>query len=233
MSTTWQGIDPILKYVFIIKEKEKQGLIDDKNKIILKPEYDAILFSNGIFTLLKDRKFGTYNPVTKKLLKPTFETNLVNYNQEWIIGRKDNKLALINPEQTSKPTFEFEEINYWTDSTAQVKVNGKKGLYAIFNKEIILDNIGSFQIIDGSKTERLAIFSQNNLYGVIGSLSGIILKPEFEELTFLPVNNTVIFIGMKSTSGKEVEITYLNRDGKSIKKLKTDIDTGYSILCDN
>ena len=231
-TTTWQGVEPILKNIFLIKEKGKQGLIDDKNKILLNPEYDALLYTNGVFTLLKDRKFGTYNPTTKKLLKPAFESNLIKYNQEWTIGRKENKLAFINPE-TKNPVFEFDEINFWTDSVALVKVNGKKALYSIFNKKIIMDNIGTFQIVNEFNNRRFAILSQGNLLGVIGGESETILKPEFEELTFQRVNDTLVFIAMKPLPGKEVEIFYFDRDGKTIKKLKTDIDTGYDIICDN
>jgi hypothetical protein len=96
-----------------------------------------------------------------------------------------------------------------------------------------MDNIGTFQVINESNPEHIAILSQDNLYGAIGTKAGTILKPEYEELTFQHINNTLIFIGMKPLPNKEVEIFYINLQGKIIRKIKTDIDTGYSILCDN
>lgn len=234
LTTTWASIEPLLENTFLIKEKEKYGLMDEKNRMLLQPEFDGIILSEKNFTLLKNRKFGIYNQNKKQLLKPILDANPVSYNAQWAIGRKENRVGFINLENLArKITFEFDEVTYWTDSIAIVKKDRQTSLYSFHNNKIILSNLGAIHTIMEAANEKMAIFSKTGLTGVMGSLTGIILNPEFHELTFTRINSELIFIGMKKLRDTESEIYYMNSTGKLLRKTITDLETAYSILCEN
>jgi hypothetical protein len=234
LTTTWSFIDPVVRNIFLIKEKEKLGLMDDKNRMLLQPEFDAILYSQKNFTLLKNRQFGIYNANTKQLLKPTLDSNPAPYSSQFSIGRKGNKAGFISLNNLNKKIdFNFDEITYWTDSLALVKRNNRTSIYSIFNKKTILDSLSSIKIISNSNLDQLAIFSKKGLTGLIDRLNGIIIKPEFDELTFQQVDGELLFIGMKKLGETESEIYYLDSSGKALRRTKTSLDMAYSILCDN
>jgi len=229
----YRDIEPILKNIFLIREKGKQGLLNEKGQLILKPEYDAILYSNGVFSLLKDKKFGSYNPANKKLIKPSFDSNLITYGKDWIIAKKENKLAFLKPDGLKQSDLEFNEINFWNDSIALVTQNGKGALYSILERKKKMENITEFKIIASESQEQLAIFRWNNFYGLMGNVNGIIYKPEFEELTAQLVNDKWIFLGIKAGKGAVVDVRYFTSSGKVIRSQFLEKEISFSLLCDN
>ncbi len=226
-------IKPVSATLFIFKDKGKEGLLNEKGKVILKAEYDALLFSNAFFSLLKDRQFGSYHPVTKKLIKPSFESNLKMYGQEWILARKNNKFGFLKPDGTIQTEFDFDEIDFWSDSVALVTIEGKLSLYAIARKKIIMQNMTWFEVIESVGHERLALFKQNDRYGVIRSASGVIIKPEFEEITHQMANGTLILTGIKPEVDDLVSVVQFLSSGKVIKSQVLSRPVGLSILCNN
>jgi hypothetical protein len=232
-TSLFREIEPVVRNVFIVKENGRQGLMNDKGEILLKPEYDAILFNNGIFSLLKNKRFGSYNALTKKLIKPTFESNLKLYSDKWITGKKGNKLAFLKSDGTNKTKFDYDEIGYWSDSVALVVKEGKRNLYAIPRGKVILNNLGAFEVLNEPGKERLAIFRENELYGLIGSTSGLILRPEFEEITYQTLEGEIVLIGIKPAEGENAELLYMHVDGKIIRKQILGKEIAFNIMCDN
>jgi outer membrane protein assembly factor BamD (BamD/ComL family) len=232
-TTTLSEVEPILKNVFKFTEKGKVGLINEKGQTILKAEYNIILYSNGTFSLLKDKKFGNFNPTTKKLIKPTFDSNLRLYNEDWIIGRRENKLGFLKPDGIGKPSFEFDEIDYWNDTLALVKQNGKRAIRSIKNRRNVIQNITSLEFIESTGPERLALYAENKIYGLIGTASGIIIPPQFEEVTYQTLNGVIVLIGMKSINDTDAELTYVLTNGQVIRKQILNKEIAYDLLCDN
>ena len=76
-----------------------------------------------LHSLLKDKKFGWYDARTKILIKPTFDRNVKMYHRGLWIAFKDKGYGFIPSDGKPKGNFEWEEIQYWTDSVAWVKKN--------------------------------------------------------------------------------------------------------------
>ncbi len=232
-TSSFTGVWPVLKNVFRFIEKGKHGLINEKGQVILKPEYDNILFSNGSFALLRDRQFGNYNQNTKKLIKPVFDSNLRTYGHDWIIGSKEKKLGFIRSDEAARTNFLFDEIEYWSDTLALVTQNGKRALYSIPQNKNRIENITYFHVIEEDKPQRLAIFTQGNLSGLIGNSSGVIVKPEFEELAYQTVNNKFVFIGIKPAKPGTMQVTYFQATGKIVRSQVLPKEIAYSLICND
>jgi tetratricopeptide (TPR) repeat protein len=210
-------IEPIQKNIFLITDRGKHGLLNEKGKTILKPNYDAILFSSGIFSLLKGKKFGSYNPATKKLIEPSFDSNLKPYGPNWTIARKEGKLAILKSNGQKQTDFEFDDLEFWSDTVALVVQNGKRSLYSIPRKKNYVENISALQVLEADSPEHLAIFKQNGFYGVMGNSSGIVVNPEFEEISHRVVNGSLIFIAAKPVDGATLHVTYFQSNGKPMR----------------
>jgi WG containing repeat len=231
-STPYSDVQPVVNNFFLIKDKGKQGLINEKGKIILKPEYDAIVYANGLFSLLKSKKFGSYVPSSKKLIAPNFDSNLLPYSKGWIIARKENKLAFLKGDGTNHTAFDFDEIEYWSDTVALTKKAGKRSLYSIKRMKVEMDNIAKIQPLPTDRKEPIAIIRQNNRYGLIGNASGILIKPEYEELNYQLVNSVLIFIGIKPEIDGRVEFVHLHSSGQVIKRETLSSKLAYQLICD-
>lgn len=231
-TTPFSDVQPILSNFFLIKDKGKQGLINEKGKILLKPEYDAILYGNGMFALLKNKKFGGYVLNSKKMISPTFDSNLLPYGKSWIMARKDKKLAFLKSDGAPHTAFEFDKIEYWSDSIAFVSTGGKRALYSIKKKKMAMENISRIQLLSSDRKEEIAIINQNSLYGMIGNTTGILINPEFEELTYQLVNSNLILIGIKPELDGKVEMVYLHSSGRVIKRETLPSKLAYEIVCD-
>ncbi len=223
--------EPILKNFFLYESAGKQGLLDDKGKVILKPEYDAILYNNGIFSLLKNKQFGSYLPRSKKLIKPGFDSNLRSFGNNWLITRKKEKWGFLNVEGKPHTLFEFDEIEFWNDSLAIVKKGGKQLLFSIPRKKVKVDVISSLEKI-GVDPEQLGIFRQQGFYGLLAPDGEVRMPAEYEELTWQELNGTLLFIGLKLADQDKRHVVYFSSSGKVINSFLTSKEAAYMLLCD-
>lgn len=223
--------EPILKNFFLYESAGKQGLLDGKGKIIMSAEYDAILYNNGIFSLLKNKQFGSYHPQSKKLIKPTFDSNLRSFGNNWLITRKKEKWGFLNLEGKTHTLFEFDEIEFWNDSLAIVKKAGKQWMYSIPRKKVKVDELSSLEKI-GSNTEQLGIFRQQGSYGLLSSDGEVLMPAKFEELTWQEVNGTLLFIGLKPAEQEMRQVIYFTSSGKVVHRIITTKEAAYMLLCD-
>jgi TolA-binding protein len=223
--------EPILKNYFLFQEKGKQGLLDEKGKIVLKAEYDGVLYTNGIFNLLKNKQFGSFHPGTKKLIKPTFDSNLLSYNDQWLTARKKNQWGFLQLDGKSHTDFRFDEIEFWNDSLAFVKVAGKQSLYSITRKKSVLENISSLEKVE-SENGKVAIVRAQGFYGILNAYGTIILPTQYEEIAWQELNDIILFIALKPVDSDKCQVLYFSSAGKVLNSMITSKEAAFKLLCE-
>jgi len=73
--------------IFLVSVGNKKGLVTEAGKVILPPEYAAIVSAGpGIVSLLKDKKFGMYHLKNRKLLKPVYDRNVIPISSDLLVA---------------------------------------------------------------------------------------------------------------------------------------------------
>lgn len=205
---------------FTFTQKQKRGLLSLNGKVVLKPEFDAIgTVTQNIVATLKDKKFGLIDLARKKEIKPEYEKNIMSYNQQYLIAVKNNLAALIGWDNKPITPFEFEEINFWNDSTALVKRNFYWMLYNFIDKRMVVDKIRSFKIVSDSPKEKIMIVQQENKYGVLSNTRGMIVPATFSDIVNVGSATQPLYFTEKHVEEAAVFVViYYDKDGVQLRK---------------
>lgn len=225
--------EPILHHIFLFESKGKKGLLDNKGKTILPASYDAILYNNGSFTLLKENLFGAFNPTTKKIIKPTYESNLRAVGNNIYIALKKSKWGFLSGDGKPLTNFEYDEVQPWTDSIALVSKAGTQALLGIVSTSLVMDSIQSLHKLETPEDTFLSIFERSGKFGLINKSGKVIMPATHEELIPWVVNNKTILIGLTHLNDDQSQVTFYSRIGKPFNTFRASTALAYKFLCED
>lgn len=219
--------------LFIVSRKEKKGLVTDDGKPVLPIEYDAIgSASNGTVSLLRAMKFGMFDIVRKKLIKPLYAKNLQPYNDQALVAYREGHYGFIGWDNNPLGDFEFKEINVWNDSVALVKKEGHWMLYNIAMHTVVLDNIKGYELIRDTPAEKLAIVRQDNRYGVFHSQRGTVIPITYSDIVNVGSAEIPMYFTEKHVEEASLFVViYYSHDGQLIRKEVYDQEAYEKIYC--
>jgi outer membrane protein assembly factor BamD (BamD/ComL family) len=219
--------------LFIVTKRDKKGLVSQKGTIILAPAYDAIgTVQEGKVSLLKSMKFGLFDCMNKKLISPSYEKNLSPYNSRTIAAYKDGLYGFIDWNNKPLSKFEFNEIQYWNDTTALVKKNSQWMLYEIRNRTILAGEIKDVRFIRNKPGDKLAIIYQGTNHGVIHSQEGTIIPVSFTDIVNVGSDEKPMYFTEKHVQEAAIFVViYYNHFGHMLRKEVYDQEDYDKIFC--
>ena len=183
---------------------------------------------------MKEKKFGWYDVKTKVLIKPLFDRNIKTYNQTSRIAFREKGYAFVGPDGKQLGNFEWEEIQYWNDSTAWMKKNFQWILLEISTHKTKLDRIRNFTVIKDSPTEKIFIVRQDNAFGVISSKHGVIVPILYSDVVNLGSKEVPLYFTERNIEEAGISVViYFDRFGKIVRKQAMDTEEFEKIYCDN
>jgi hypothetical protein len=219
--------------LFIISKKDKKGLVSKEGKVLLPPEYDAIANAGtGIVSILKNKKFGIYNVGKDKLIKPLFDKNPAVYANDILTVYKEGFAGFITWDNKPLSKFEFQQIQFWSDSIALVKRNNIWQLLNLNSKKIVEDNIRKINIIRDTPLEKIAIIQQGNNYGVISSARSIIIPVTYSDIVNLGSQDEPLYFTEKHVTEASIFVViYYDESGKMLLRQVYEEDEYERIYC--
>jgi hypothetical protein len=219
--------------LFLVVKKEKRGLVNSEAKIVLPLEYDAIgAVAGHVALILKSMKFGAYHTLTRKLIKPQFEKNLVVYNARLLIAYQKGAYGFVDWDVKPQTKFEFDEIKYWNDSTCLVRKNFNWMVYDLIAKKSIEGSIKKLDYILDGEDEKLAIVKQENNYGVISSTRGFVIPPTFNNVINIGNLDEPLYFTEKHVEEASIYVViYYDKTGKMIYRQVYEEQDYENILC--
>lgn len=219
--------------LFLVEQRGKAGMVGLDGKMVLPIEYDAIVKSSDQFvSLLKNKRFGIFDLKSKSLIKTTFERNLRFYNESVLIAYKDGRYGLIGLDSKPISGFDFDEVNFWTDSVAMVKSNFRWKVLNFYDAKVIEDHLKDYRLIKNSKEEKIAIIHKENEYGVLSSTKGIIIPATFTDVVNLGTDERPLYFTEKQVEEADIFVViYYDSDGKLIRREIYESDEYDRIYC--
>lgn len=228
-------IEAVSPDIFLITKLNKKGLVTEDGEVMVPMEYDAIVaVETSSFSLLKEKKFGWYDAKTKQLIKPAFDRNIKSYSDHFRLGFKDKGYAFILPDGKPWGPFDWEEIQYWNDSSAWVKKNFQWMLIGIHSQKVKLDRIRSFSAIKDSPTEKIYAVRQDNAYGVVSSRVGTVIPIQYSDIINLGNKEVPLYFTERHIEEAGISVVvYYDQHGKIIRKQAMETEDFEKISCDN
>jgi hypothetical protein len=219
--------------LFIVEKGGKKGLISIEGKLVLPISYDAIgTTDNGIVSVLKSMKFGLFDGIKKKLIKPEYDKNLSLYNANVISAYKNGFYGLITWDNKPLSKFEFNEIQYWNDSAAFVKQGSQWMIYEITTRNVLLDRIKKISVIADKPDKKLVIVQQGGNYGVLDSRKGTILPISFNDLKNVGSTDEPMYFTEKYVEEASIFVViYYDDEGRMLRKEVYEHDEYEKIYC--
>ena len=234
ISDNFDEINPIGKEYLVTTLKGKKGLINKNGEELLKPKYDAVAnYSNGYISFLQGKKFGLINSELKVKVPAEYDRNIVPYNEQLLVAEKDGKQGFVQNDGKEISNFEFEDVRFWQDSTALVKVNYLWRYYNIFDKSLNEGGYKSYQYQLNSSEEIVIIARGDKGYGVFSNTRGEVIAPTFNDLINVgPTTDPIYFTEKHVEEAEFYVVIYYNKDGQIIRKQAFDSDEYMLIYCE-
>lgn len=218
---------------FIVTKKDKKGLASADGKLLLPQEFDAIgTIQDDNVSILKSGRFGIYNCRKKKLIKPEYTKNLSPYTPDILLAYKDGAWGFVKWDNKPVSRFEFADVKYWTDSVALVKIRSTWQLFNIYTGEIELDKIRKYTVIRDTPDEKLYIIQQENRFGVISSIRGVVIPISFSDIVNVGSAEEPLYFTEKHVEEASLFVViYYSAEGKFIRKEVYEQDDYERIYC--
>lgn len=218
---------------FIISQKGKKGLINAEGKLLLPFEFDGIgSITNNVISLLKNKKFGVYHVVSKKLIKPEYEKNLVVYNARVITAFQKGLYGFITWENKPVSRFEFTEVQHWNDTVALVSKNKTYMLYDVLTTKTQENPFLNVKFIRNSADDKLAIVKEEQGTGVIGTGRGFVIAPTFSHIVNVGSAEEPLFLTEKHVEEASIFVViYYDKDGNLLHRYVYEEEDYEKIYC--
>jgi hypothetical protein len=212
----------VMPEVAVVRKEKKFGMMEIRQKIVLKAEYDAIEFLQLLkesdkakaktFLLIKTKingKWGIINLTTQKTYAHDFE-QIEPFTDGLSLVKKDGKFGYIDLEEDMKIDNDYDFATSFVNKVAMVGKKNRFGLISTNDKVIIPIEYDEIKLLFPTETEDKFLASlykvrKGKFYGILNQLGQVVVPTEYESLEFKKGNYEGI--GIKNGVSEEVTMT--------------------------
>lgn len=233
-TSEFEDIEHLSQSYFLFTRNKKKGILGGDGKPVLPAQYDIIvLTATGFVSLYKDKRFGLFDLNGGKLIKPVYERNLLPYSAEYFIAFKEGSYGLITRNEKPATNFEFDEIRFWTDTSALVRKNFYWSVYSLTSGKALVDRIRSYEVMTNT-IETIVKIQRENYYGVMGTQRGLIIPPNFTEIINVGSDEKPLYFTEKRVEEAEIYVViYYDHTGKFLRKQVYENEEYERIYCED
>lgn len=219
--------------LIVLQLNGKKGVINSKGKQIIPNKMDAIAnYQGGTFSVLSNSKFGVSSK-NGKLIPPTYNRSLKVYDDNYFIAYKNNHYGLINDKNEPVTEMRFDEIQYWNDSAALVKINFLWKVYHLASKKFIHENIIELQPIKEADNESIYKILIDNQYGILSTKRGMIVPASYNDIINIGTKENPLYMAERNIEEADFYVTiYYNEQGEIIYKQAYESVDYQKMLCE-
>ena len=228
----YTDIVPVSRQWFMVRLRNKWGLVKTGGKELLQADYDAIIFQNGWFSLLRDGRFGGYNPSRNLFLKTMYDANLVVFSEDLMLARKSGRWGFIKPTAKSDKGSEFlyQEVKPLSDSLVLVRQAADWTLMRVYEKTAVQESIQSWT---SAGRPGDILFRAKNLYGVLRPDGESLIAPRYSEIDWITDDQQTLYIAFMPPQSGKISVEYINELGITVRRTEVNEDQLDLLLCED
>lgn len=231
---SYDGIQHAGGSYFIVNKREKKGVVASDGKLLLPIVYDAIGDVNGDrIPLLRAMNFGMYSIATGKEIRPSYQKNIIPYNNELLIAWRKGKSGVIDFNNRVRIPFRYDDFRYWNDTTALAR-DGEVWKIVDLKKGVMQgEPFREFEIVNESNDEIIMIARRGTDYGVLSSTRGVVIPIEYTEIINVGTPESPLFFAEKHLREADVSLViYYDAKGNAVRRQTLGPEEFDQIVCE-
>ncbi len=199
-------------------QKRNAALADSTGHYLLNFVYDGIGSNDrGYVSVLDKGKVGVINPAKQINIPPAYEKLLEPYSDTVLIATKDRYKGFINNKNEVLTAFEFDEVKYFNDSIALVRIDNEWLLENIKNEDILYDRIEDFEIIDVGNEDKTLFITTSTGKGIYSESLGQVIEPTYTSIRILGTKIDPIYFAVKLVAEANIYVViYYDKKGNKL-----------------
>ncbi len=201
--TTNKPVTSLNKFILIVNENGKYGLLNEYGDVIIYPKYNRIKMVGNFFALSQN---GVELLVSKQgnviiNAKKGYQT-FKSYNERFLLAKKGNKWGFIDEKGRLRISNRYDSAKAYKEGFAAIMLRGKWGFIDKFENLIVQPYYSTVSDFE----KKRAIVQLDGKYGLIDATGKEILKPTWKHIAKLAtgnyrVINTANQIGLLNSQG--------------------------------
>lgn len=228
-------VNTLMPGYFETSYRGRKGIIDTLGRFALETKYHAVgAVTDKLAMIISDGKFGLIDLPKKRTIGASYDERLKVYNEKFLVAVQGGKKGLISAENARKQlNFDYDEIQFWTDTLALARRAGTWRLVDIYTGKVKDDQIASFKLIGKAEGNLMMIYLTGTGWGIMDSKRGTILKPVYNDIVNLgTVERPVYFTEQHLPNAEFYVVTYTDAQGNVIRSQAFRSDEYSKIYCD-
>lgn len=199
-------------------QKRNAALADSTGHYLLNFVYDGIGSNDGGYVSTLDKgKFGVISPAKKVNIAPEYEKLLEPYSDTVMVAVKDRYKGFITTKNKVLTAFEFDEVKFFNDSIALVRIADEWMLENIRNEEILYERIKDFEIIDVGKEDKTLFINTESGQGIYSETLGQVIEPTYTYIRILGTQKDPIYFAVKLVAEANIYVViYYDKKGNKL-----------------
>lgn len=199
-------------------QKKNAALADSTGHYLLNFVYDGIGSNVGGYVSTLDKgKFGVINPAKQINIAPEYEKLLEAYTDTVLVAVKDKYKGFVNAKNKALTAFEFDEVKYFNDSIALVRIDEEWLLENIKNEDILYERITDFEIIEVGEEDKTLFITTETGQGIYSESMGQIIEPTYTYIKVLGTPKDPIYFAVKLVAEANIYVViYYDKKGNKL-----------------
>jgi hypothetical protein len=231
---TYDGIQHAGGDYFIVNRREKKGVVSRDGKPLLPVVYDAIGDVDGDrIPLLRNMNFGMYSIATGREIRPSYEKNIIPYNNDLLIAWRRGKCGIIDFNNSVRIPFRYDAFRFWNDTAAWAR-EGDVWKIIELNKGVAqIESIPEFRIVSETDQEIIVIARRDAVFGVLSSTRGVVIPLEYTEIMNVGTAESPLFFAEKHVREADLSVViYYDAHGNAVRHQALEADEFDQLSCD-
>lgn len=199
-------------------QKRNAAIADSTGHYLVRFVYDGIGSNDQGYVSLLDRgKFGVINPAEGINIPPEYDKLITPYSDTVLVATEGQYKGFINTKNEVLTAFEFDEVQYFNDSIALVRIEDEWLLENIKNEEILYEFIEDFEIIDVGDEDKTLFINTETGQGIFSETLGEVVEPTFTYIRILGTQRDPIYFAVKLVDEADIYVViYYDKKGNKL-----------------
>ncbi len=179
-------------------QKRNAALTDSTGNFLLNFIYDGIGSNNkGYVSILDAGKVGVINPALNFSIPPEYDKLLEPYSDSLLIVTDDKFKGFIDTKNEQLTSFEFDQIEYLTDTSALTLIEEEWLIYDIYNDEAILEGLADYELLKNDDEQIVIKITTETGVGIYDLELGEIIEPTYTDIKVLGTQEEPLYFAVK------------------------------------
>lgn len=199
-------------------QKKNTALVDSLGVFLLNFVYDGVGSNeNGYLSILNGGKVGIINPGKNLLIPPKYTKLIEPYSDTVLVANDGDLKGFINKKGEELSAFDFDEVKYWNDSIALVRIENEWIFHDIATEEAIYEGMTAYELIHSDNEGALLKVTKESGQGLYHSTKGELIEPTFNQVNVLGSKEEPIYFTLKIVAEADLYIViYYDQKGNKL-----------------